>query len=117
MRARSAQNRLERLRAWRNAPERDLSLADLQERFRKQVEKPYRQLASLTELWREEVPAHLTARTRLDGFQRGVLRVSVDSSAALFELDRLLRSGVERRLIERHGGSLRRVRLQQSRLD
>ncbi len=104
---------LDRLRGWRNRPEQDLSLGFLRQQFQSQVERPYKQLGSVSQLWRELVPAELADHCRLESFQRGVLRVVVDSSPALYALDRLLRGGVERELVCRHKGrpGLRRVQL------
>ena len=46
------------------------------------------------------------------GISRGVLRVSVDTSSHLFQLDRLLRSGLQRQIINQHPGkALRRIQL------
>ncbi len=106
------QARLEGLRARRNRREPDLSLRFLSEQFKREVKKPYQQLGELAGLWNELLPDELTAHTRLVSFQRGVLRVSVDSSGRLYELDRLLRGGVFDELAKRHKGkALRRVEL------
>jgi hypothetical protein len=103
---------LQRLRQWRNKPERDLGLGFLKKYVKQEIEKPYKQLGALVKLWGELVPAELVAHTRLEGVGRGVLRVAVDSSAHLFELDRLLRGGLEQRLITEHKGpAFRRVQL------
>ena len=67
--------------------------------------------------WQQLVPIHLLSHTRLDSFSRGTLKVTVDSSSARFELDRLLRSGLERQLISAVGGQLRRVKLAQAPID
>jgi predicted nucleic acid-binding Zn ribbon protein len=106
------QRHLDRLRRHRNKPEPDLSMGFLQQQFKQQVEKPYKQLGGLAELWRQLVPEELQAHTRLESFQLGVLRVEVDSSARLYELDRLLRQGLQQQLIESHKGTaLRKVQL------
>lgn len=110
--------RLGRLRQWRNAPEADLSLSQLPVFFRNQIERPFRQLQGICELWRQLIPPDIAAHTRLDSFSRGILRVSVESSAWLYELDRLLRSGVERQLVTGYrGGGLRKVRLSVATID
>lgn len=104
--------RWERLRQWRKLPERDLSLRFIAEQFQRTVERPYRQLTSVVELWNQLVPLDLVDHTRLDSLKRGILRVRVDSSARLYELDRLLRDGLEQELIRRHKGpALRRIEL------
>lgn len=108
--------RLERLRQWRTRPERDLSMKFLQKHFKRDIEKPYKQLGDLTELWYRLIPADLLPHTRLERLQRGVLYVGVESSSHLYELTHLLRGGVEQQLIQHHRGSaLRRIKLELSR--
>lgn len=106
------QRRLDQLRQHRNRADPDLSLGFIQKQFRQDVERPHKQLAGLTELWAELVPPALLPHTRLIGLQRGVLRVAVDASPRLYELQALLRAGLEKQLIERHRATLRRVKLQ-----
>jgi len=104
--------KLQRLRDWRCRRERDQSLSFLPKQFKQQIEKPYRQLSQLVELWQTLVPGDLVEHTRLDSLRRGVLKVSVDSSARLYDLDRLLRQGLERQLIESlRSGGLHKVQL------
>ncbi|MEZ6189732.1 MAG: DciA family protein [Phycisphaerales bacterium] len=106
------QSHLDGLRERRNRKDPDLSLSFLAGQFKREVQKPFEQLGKLTEIWGELVPPDLAAHTRLEGLSRGVLRVSVDSSGRLYELDRLLRGGVLDELITRHRGkALRRVDL------
>jgi len=108
----TANRYLSRLQAWRNRPERAHSLEFLKEQFEREVARPYRQFGPLGELWCRMLPEELAGRTRLESFKRGILQVSVDSSSTLYAIDRLLRGGLERRLIESHRqGSLRGVRL------
>jgi len=95
---RNVHGRLERVRDIRRQKQPDHSLAFLKPYFQKQVAKPYKQMAGVTELWRQLVPPNLLAHTRLKGLTRNVLHVGVDSSAHLYDLDRLLRSGLEDRL-------------------
>ena len=106
------QTHLDGLRQWRNRKDPDLSLGFMRTQFKREVQKPYEQLGELAAIWVELVPEALAAHTRLEGLSRGVLRVSVDSSGRLYELDRLLRSGVFDELVTRHRGkAFRRVEL------
>lgn len=106
------QTRLDRLRQWRNPRAPDLSLGFMNRYFKQRVERPHKQLISIVKLWQELLPANLVEHTRLESLSRGVLRVRVDSSARLYEMDRVLRSGLERALIHRHKGpALRRIDL------
>ncbi len=107
-----ANEHLKRLRGWRNRPERDVSMNFLRPLFKREVEKPHKQLADAAVLWQALVPAALVEHTRLESLQRGILRVGVDSSSHLYELDGLLRQGLERELIAAHrNGPLRKVQL------
>jgi hypothetical protein len=98
------QEHLDRLRENRSLPKRDLSLGFLADQFKRDVAKPYKQLGDLASLWAELLPAHLIERCRLVGLSRGVLHVEVDNPAAHFEIDRLLRGGLQKQLIEGHKG-------------
>ena len=103
---------LRRLRQYRVPKEPDQSLGFLKQQFQREVAKPYKQLGAIATLWQEMVPTELASHTRLEGLSRGVLRVAVDSSARLYELDRLLRSGLERQIIRAHAGAaLRKIKL------
>lgn len=95
---------LNRLRQWRTRPDRDVSLGFLKDQFKREVEKPYKQLHAIAEIWEELVPESLAAHVRLESLSRGILRVAVDSSPARYELDRLLRGGMEQELIVRFKG-------------
>ncbi len=107
-----ANEHLKRLRGWRNRPEPDLSMDFLRQQFKKEIEKPHKQLAQAAELWQTLLPPALLEHTRLESLQRGILRVGVDSSSHLYELDGLLRQGLERQLITaHHAGPLRKVQL------
>ncbi|MDH3582716.1 MAG: DUF721 domain-containing protein, partial [Phycisphaerae bacterium] len=61
--------------------------------------------------WQEHVPPDLTPRTALAGFRRGVLEVHVTDSASLYQVDRLLRGGLQQRLADTCRSPLRKVRL------
>jgi len=103
---------MERLRGWRARRERDLTLGFLKDTFKREVEKPFKQLEGLAELWAELVPDELAAHTKLESLSRGVLRVVVDSAGRHYELDRLLREGLMRELTRRHkGAALRQVKV------
>jgi len=104
--------RLEQLRRHRNRPADDPSLAFLRAEFKQGIERPHRQLQTVIALWDELLPAALADHTRLESLRRGVLTVAVDSSTRLYELDRLLRSGLERQIVAAHKGPvLRKIKL------
>ena len=95
---------LERLRNWRNRRKEDYSLSFLAKQFKHQIARPHKQIRSVIEWWNKLVPAELLEHTRLESLRRGVLKVSVDSSSRLYELDRLLRSGLEQQIIASYPG-------------
>ncbi len=102
-------DQLRRHRVWR---EKDTSLGFLKDQFQKQVARPHKQLQSLVELWQELVPPELAVHTRLVSLNRGTLHVAADSSARVYELDRLLRGGLQQELITRHRGpAFRKVQI------
>jgi predicted nucleic acid-binding Zn ribbon protein len=102
---------LGRLDRWKGRKDPDRSLSFLVGQFKREVERPYKQVGKLVSLWEQLVPAELAAHTKLSGFSRGVLSVTVDSSARLYELDQLLRGGVEKELVKLSKTTLTKVRL------
>lgn len=99
------------LRRWREGEERDLSLEFIGDHVKKKIARPHKQVGQLAALWTQHVPAHLLERTALASMTRGVLTVHVADSAALYELDRLLRAGLERTIKASAPTTLRRIKL------
>jgi hypothetical protein len=111
-RNKARQAHLDRLSAWRNKREPDVSMDFLKTYLKQEVERPYKQLHQVSQVWEVMLPQGLARKTRLESLSRGVLRVAVDSSATLYELDRLLRSGLERQIIQAHKGpAFRKIQL------
>lgn len=100
----SAARHVEKIRRLRNRREPDLSLGFMADQFKRDVARPYKQLGDLVAIWGDLLPEDVAVGTRLESLQRGVLRVAVDSSARLYEVDRRLREGLQRELISRHKG-------------
>jgi hypothetical protein len=87
-----------------------LTLRFLRQKFKDSVERPYKQLAAVAPLWCRLLPPELLQHTRLEGLSRGALRVAVDCSSRLYELDRLLRSGLEQQIVSTYRSpTLRRI--------
>ncbi len=106
------QHRLERLRGFRVRPERDLSLGFLVKRFSRDVAGPFKQLEALIEPWRSLVPSALLEHTRLESLRRGTLCVAVGDHSKLYELDMLLRHGLQKELLDAFGkGRVLRIKL------
>jgi len=104
--------KIERLRHWRGSAARDGGLDFIADLFKRDVDRPHRQLAQFVEHWQALVPTELAERTALRSFSRGTLHVVVADSATLYQLDRQLRSGLERELRSRCKSTLRRVKLE-----
>jgi len=107
----AAHRQINRLRGWRGGRDRDLTLGFLGDYVKRHHAGTQRRMGRLGELWQELVPEPLLGRTTLAGFVRGVLTVRVTDSASRYELDRLLRSGIERRLRGSGVAGLRRIRV------
>ena len=73
--------------------------------------KRVRQLSKLAEVWDEVVPESIRDHTALEGFQRGVLTVIVDSSTHRYQLRTLLSGGLLGEIRRRFPAALDRVRL------
>jgi len=110
-------DQLHSLREWRGPPGREVSIASTIAQTADAARKTQRKLGQLGELWEALVPISLASHTRLNGLRRGVLSVTVDSSAASFELDRLLRQGLSSELQRRFNGSLERVKVTIGQID
>ena len=101
--------KLDKLRGWRNRPEPDRTLKFVVDHVEKNVLKPCRQLGDLATAWGQFVPPALAKRATLKGLVRGVLTVHVPDSSTHYELDRLLRGGLQRQLREACRTTLRKV--------
>jgi hypothetical protein len=103
---------LERLRQWRNRPARDQSMAFITKQFKQEIERPYKQVSAIVDTWAQLVPAELAEHCRLQSLRRSVLRVAVDSSEHLYQLDRLLRQGLADQITRQHpAAGVRRIQL------
>jgi Dna[CI] antecedent, DciA len=78
--------------------------------YEKAVVRPAAKLDGIAELWEELVPANIVKRSRLVGFHRGTLSVSLDSSTVRAELDAKLRAGLLRHLQTATKNALFRVK-------
>jgi hypothetical protein len=101
---------IEQLRRHRVRTGHDLAIETFVRATAENARKTNDRLGSLSELWHELVPPHLARHTAISALRRGVLHVHVDTAAAAFELDRLLRGGLTHDLRKRFRGSLIRVK-------
>ncbi|MEM6756543.1 MAG: DciA family protein [Planctomycetota bacterium] len=105
-----AEKRIDAVRRHRTRPDADRSMGFIKGWFARTVAKPHRQLGKAATAWETTVPEALRPRTRLVSLSRGTLRVEVDSSAVLYELDALRRTGLERAM-QAAGAGVRRIKL------
>ena len=103
--------RIENLRRARAAPDVDLSIAATIRQTAETASRTHRRLGELIDLWSELIPADLAQRTQVKALRGGVAYIDVETAPDLYEIDRLLRDGVEAEMRRRFGGSLIRVRL------
>ena len=102
---------IETLRRYRAAAHRDLSIANLVSTTANQARRTQKKLGDLAAAWHALVPPHLADHTSLTDYRGGVLHATVDCAASMFELDRLLRSGLLADLRREFSGTLVRVKL------
>lgn len=79
--------------------------------MKRDIERSFRRTGGFGKLWSDIVPGELGAASTIQSYARGVLTVAVNDAAAMYEIDRLLRSGLEQQLRERAPSTLKRVKL------
>ena len=102
--------RLARLAPYRGRREFDPSIDALLDSTRKRAKRDEKRLATFTEAWERLVPPNVLACCRLLGARGSTVTVEVDSSPAKYELDRLLRTGLEAKLRQLYTGPLVKIR-------
>jgi hypothetical protein len=100
-----------RLSRHRGLPGSSPSIAADLQRMAKAARSESRRMGTIAGAWCDLMPALLLIRCRLDSFRSGTLTVHVDSSAALFEVDRVRREGAAAALRAATGGAVQRVKL------
>src|SRR5690606_2318055 len=105
-----ALGKLAQLQRHHSRPAKDFSIFQSVKSAADEASKAHRKLGAMAELWEQFVPRELAAHTALTGLTRGVLHGQVDSAAASFELDRLLRGGLTDDLRKSFRGTLVRVK-------
>ncbi|MEM1165392.1 MAG: hypothetical protein AAGI30_03780 [Planctomycetota bacterium] len=108
---RTAQVKLERLRAMRVRPGKATSAAGQFAAIGREIRKLARATPKLGEVWERCCPANLRDRAVFEGVSRGTLRLRVPDDATRHELMMALRGGLERELIRGTAMSIRRVRV------
>ena len=84
--------------------------------FKQSIEKRHAKVGKVTDAWIKLVPPMLCEHCTLEGMNRGVLTVLVDSSSHLYELKQLLLAGIEKQLLLAcKGAGLKKVALKAGR--
>ncbi len=102
---------IEKLRKHRSPAEPDLSIGSLVAEQARYAQQTRAQLGQMIDLWFQLVPTEVRNHTAIFALQRGVLMVDVDSASVRYELDRLLRGGLNEALRKHFRGTLRQVKL------
>ena len=103
--------KLEQLQKWRVRRKRDLSIDSVMHTFCGSLKKTNKQLLQIQEAWEECVPKRLHEVAILISLRSGILEVSVDGSPTAFQINRLIRSGLLRKLQQSCSGSLKQIRV------
>ncbi|HRP62429.1 MAG TPA: DUF721 domain-containing protein [Phycisphaerales bacterium] len=101
---------IEQLREHRARPQRETTMDGVIRSIADSARRTHKKLGSMIELWEQLVPAEIASHTAVVGLTRGVLHVHVDSASTAYQLDRLLREGLETQLRDTYRGTLVRVR-------
>lgn len=99
------------MRRSRVYPERATTLGGVIGELAGALREVEKKIGSIGGVWAEVCPPELQAKTMVEGISRGVATIRVRDSATRFELDRLLRAGMERQLVKRCPTTLRKVKL------
>ncbi|MHC4909944.1 MAG: DciA family protein [Planctomycetota bacterium] len=103
---------LEETCARRARRDRDIGIAEIIKRTAQQAQRTRKQFGELWTVWEHLVPPHLAQCARLHRLHGTTLEVLVESAAVMYELDRLLRSGLTDEIRRAYRkGALNRVRL------
>lgn len=108
---RSPQQQLENLRAHRVRPAPDTSMNALFGAERRTVQRAHKRLGAIAEAWNTACPSDLLDRTALLSLARGVLTVAVPDASAMYDLDRALRSGLERQIVSLSRAPVRKIKV------
>jgi hypothetical protein len=76
-----------------------------------QIGRRVKKLSELSVIWDELLPDVIRDHTVLDDFSGGTLKVVVDSPAVRFELQTILRGGIEKELKARFCGPLNKIKI------
>lgn len=104
-------HRIERLREARGFKHRNDDAGPLFAQEGRALARMERRLGSAGGAWSAVCPPELIGKTEIKGLTRGVLTIGAHDAATRYEVDRMLRCGGDRALIERCAMTVRRVRV------
>ena len=90
--------RIRQLSGWRARPERGRDVQGDVRGFARDLRRMEKTIGSATDAWARIAPPELQVCAVVDTLRGGTLTLLVASSAAAFEVDRALRSGLETNL-------------------
>ncbi len=105
------EHRLERLRQRRVKPARDVAMTPIISEEARLLRRTQRSLAGIAAAWDTVVPKELAGKAVLVSLSRGVLTVRVRDAAGRFALDRFLRGGGERAILQSGPTGVRKVKV------
>jgi hypothetical protein len=109
-----AARQIEQLRAHRVRPEVDTSITSIISAAASKAQKTHKQLGCLIDLWEQLLPEKLASQTAITSLRGGTVHVAAADAATHYEIDRLLREGLEQQLRASYRGTLVRVRVKVS---
>lgn len=102
--------RLRRIAPYRRKWDPETSISGLVESTKKVAKRNEGRLSTFTEAWDRHVPQQISTACRFGEMRGGTITILVESSPAKYELDRLLKSGLEAELRRSYSGPLSRIR-------
>ena len=102
--------RLARIAPYRRRREREPSITKIVEDTLKKARRDEKRIGSFAEAWEALVPEELLRACTIGSVRGSKITIEVDSSSAKFELDRLLRGGLQVELRRLYTGPLTEVR-------
>lgn len=107
---------LQRLRSFKERPERDVSIGALIDAEARRLRQTQRATSGASAAWDKlldgaHLPADLRARLRIISFRAGVLTIRAADAPAKYALDRYLRAGGQTALARLSPTPLRRVKI------
>jgi hypothetical protein len=99
------------MRVYRGRPERDLSVGAQIGGLEREFSQRQRSLGDVIEAWNELTPPRVRGLASISGLSAGTLTLAAQSSSAGYELTRELRGGLEKALVAKLPGRVRRIKV------